>query len=332
MFNKTIYGVRLTDWNIDESKLQHFTKGPDQRVLYPKSGYSYSTHHAYILSNSREGWGYTINVTAKAEPVKNLKLMAAYTHTEAKEISGMPGSAASSAYQGLASVDGPNFLPLQRSRYVVPDKVMANVSYYLDVLGGFQFDLYYSGYSANGNSFTYSNDMNGDGIAYDLMYIPATKDEIRFKTDADRDAFWTFLEQDTYLSKHKGQYAEADAARSPFIHRFDLRIAKDFKFNIGATSHKIQLSASIDNIGNMFNSSWGVHRLAFDQTSANLDMSGGGYISPLKYEGLDSEGYPTFSMNIPKGSKTYPTQTYTNYLKNTAECWQILFGLKYFFN
>ncbi len=332
MFNKTIYGVRLTDWNIDESKLQHFTKGPDQRVLYPKSGYSYSTHHAYILSNSREGWGYTINVTAKAEPVKNLKLMAAYTHTEAKEISGMPGSAANSAYQGLASVDGPNFLPLQRSRYVVPDKVMANVSYYLDVLGGFQFDLYYSGYSANGNSFTYSNDMNGDGIAYDLMYIPATKDEIRFKTDADRDAFWTFLEQDTYLSKHKGQYAEADAARSPFIHRFDLRIAKDFKFNIGATSHKIQLSASIDNIGNMFNSSWGVHRLAFDQTSANLDMSGGGYISPLKYEGLDSEGYPTFSMNIPKGSKTYPTQTYTNYLKNTAECWQILFGLKYFFN
>jgi hypothetical protein len=174
--------------------------------------------------------------------------------------------------------------------------------------------------------------MNGDGIAYDLMYIPATKDEIRFKTDADRDAFWTFLEQDTSLSKHKVQYAEADAARSPFIHRFDVRIAKDFKFNIGATSHKIQLSASIDNIGNMFNSSWGVHRLAFDQTSANLDMSGGGYISPLKYEGLDSEGYPTFSMNIPKGSKTYPTQTYTNYLKNTAECWQILFGLKYFFN
>ena len=45
MFNKTIYGVRLTDWNIDESKLQHFTKGPDQRVLYPKSGYKIGRAH-----------------------------------------------------------------------------------------------------------------------------------------------------------------------------------------------------------------------------------------------------------------------------------------------
>ena len=332
MFNKTIYGVKLTDWNIDESKLQHVTNGPDRRVLYPKSGYKYTTHNTYILSNSRTGWGYTVNVTAKAEPLRNLKLMFAYTHTESKEISGMPGSAASSAYQGLASVDGPNFLPLQRSRYVIPDKVMADVSYYLDVLGGFQFDLYYSGYSANGNSFTYSNDMNGDGIAYDLMYIPATKDELRFTSDAEKDAFWAFLEQDKYLSTHKGQYAEADAARSPFIHRFDLRLAKDFKFRVGNTSHKIQLSASIDNIGNLINSSWGVHRLAFDQTSANLDMSGGGYISPLKFAKFDADGTPVFSMNIPKGSTTYPTTTYPNYLENTGECWQILFGLKYFFN
>lgn len=323
MFNKTIYGVRLVNWNIDESKLQHFTKGPDTRVLYPSTGYTYGGNNAYVLTNSTEGWGYTINVTAKAEPVKNLKLMAAYTHTESKEISGMPGSAANSAYTGLPSVDGPNFVGVQRSQYVIPDKVMADVSYYLDVLGGFQFDLYYSGYSAYGNSYTYSNDMNGDKIAYDLMYIPATKDEIRFTSDADRDAFWTFLEQDNYLSKHKGEYAEAYAGRSPFVHRFDLRIAKDFKFQIGPTSHKIQLSASIDNIGNMINSSWGVRKLACYQ-------KGAGYISPLKYEGLDAEGYPTYSMVKVDGA--YPTKTYTNYLKNTSECWQILFGLKYFFN
>ena len=323
MFNKTIWGTRLVNWNINESKLSHFTQGPDKRVLYPSTGYLYGTNNAYVLTNSREGWGYTANLTINAQPAKNLKLMATYTHTESKEISGMPGSAASSAYTGLASIDGPNFLPLQRSQYVTPDKFAANISYYLDWIGGWQFDLYYSGYSAYGNSFTYSNDMNGDGIAYDLMYIPATKNEIAFKTDADRDAFWSFLEQDKYLSSHKGQYAEAYAARSPFVHRFDARIAKDIKFKIGNTKHNFQISASIDNIGNMLNSSWGLRKQAYSQSS---------YISPLKYEGLNDAGQPYFSMNKDKNTNAYPTQTYTQYYKNTSECWQILFGIKYFFN
>ena len=322
MFNKTIWGTRLVNWNINEKAVTKRFAGPDNRLMY-EGNYTYGTNNAYILTNSREGWGYTFNYTVKAEPVRNLKLMASYTHTESKEISGMPGSAASSAYTGLASVDGPNFLGLQRSQYVVPDKISADISYYIDLIGGLQVDLYYSGYSAYGNSYTYSNDMNGDGIAYDLMYIPATKDDIKFTSEADRDAFWAFLEQDSYLSKHKGQYAEANAARAPFVHRFDLRIAKDIKFNIGSTSHKFQISASIDNIGNMINSSWGVRQLAYNQSAA-------GYISPLKYAGVDASGVPTFSFN--KVKDAYPTKTYTNYLQNTSECWQILLGLKYFFN
>ena len=321
MFNKTIWGTRLMNWNINESKLTNRFKGPDHRLVY--KDYTYGTNNAYVLTNTREGYGYSFNVTLKAEPVRNLKLMASYTQTESKEISGMPGSAASSAYQGLASVNGPNFLTLQRSQYVVPDKISADVSYYFDFLGGWQFDLYYTGYSAYGNSFTYSNDMNGDGLGNDLMYIPATKDEIRFTSEADRDAFWRFLEQDDYLSSHKGQYAEANKARAPFVHRFDLRVAKDIKFRLGSTSHKFQVSASIDNIGNMINSNWGVRQLAYNQSE------GTGFISPLKYAGLVN-GVPTFSFN--KVNDAYPTKTYTNYFENTSECWRILLGLKYFFN
>ena len=323
MFNKTIWGTRLVNWNINESAVTSRFSGPDNRLIYDSNS-KYGTNNAYVLTNSTEGWGYTFNYTVKAEPVRNLKLMASYTHTESKEISGMPGSAASSAYTGLASVNGPNFLTLQRSQYVVPDKIAADISYYIDLIGGLQLDLYYTGYSAYGNSFTYSNDMNGDGIGYDLMYIPATKDEIAFTSEADRDAFWAFVQQDSYLSKHLGEYAEANAARAPFVHRFDLRVAKDIKFRIGSTSHKFQISASIDNIGNMLNSKWGVRQLAYNQSS------GTGFISPLKYEGVNASGVPSFSFNKVDGA--YPTKTYTNYYKNTSECWQLLLGLKYFFN
>ena len=320
MFNKTIWGTRLQDWDINESKVTSHFAGPDNRLKY-EGDFLYGKNHAYILTNSREGWGYTFNYTVKAEPIRNLKAMFSYTHTESKEISGMPGSAASSAYQGLASVNGPNFLTLQRSQYVVPDKVSADLSYYIDLIGGLQLDLYYTGYSAYGNSFTYSTDRNGDGLATDLIYIPATKDELNFASDADRDAFWKFVEQDNYLSKHKGQYAEANAARAPFVHRFDLRVAKDIKFRIGSTSHKFQLSASIDNIGNMFNSKWGVRKLdCYNKNSFT------GFISPLAYDSKTD----SFSFN--KVGDAYPTETYSTYYKNSSECWRVLFGLKYYFN
>ncbi|MBP5504514.1 MAG: TonB-dependent receptor [Bacteroidales bacterium] len=323
MFNKTIWGTRLVNWNIDESKLTDHFAGPDKRIKYPDN-FTYGGNNAYVLTNTNKGYGYIFNYTVKATPARDLNITASYTHTESKEISGMPGSNASSAYTGLASIDGPNYLTLQRSRYVVPDKLSFNASYYL-ASQGLHFDLYYSGYSAFGNSFTLSNDMNGDGIAYDMMYIPATKDELTFKTPEDRDAFWAFLEQDKYLSSHKGQYAEANAANSPWIHRFDLMIAKDFTFNVGSTKHNFQVSASIDNIGNMINSKWGVRKLDCYSKGEST-----GFISPLKYEGVDANNVPVYSMNKVDGE--YPTQTYNKYIKLPTECWQLLLGLKYFFN
>ena len=323
MFNKTIWGTRLVNWNIDESKLTDRFNGPDTRLKYP-ANFTYGKNNAYVLTNTNKGYGYIFNLTAKATPVRNLNLTASYTHTESKEISGMPGSAASSAYQGLPSVDGPNFLTLARSQYVVPDKLSFNASYYLESQG-LHFNLYYTGSSAFGNSYTYSNDMNGDGLGQDLMYIPATKEELNFKTEDDRNAFWKYLEQDKYLSSHKGQYAEANAARNPWYHRFDLSIAKDFTFNIGSTKHNIQVSASIDNVGNMINSRWGVRKLDVYSTGSNM-----GSISPLKYEGVDASNKPVFSMNKVDGA--YPTQTYTKYLNLTSETWHVLLGIKYFFN
>ena len=323
MFNKTIYGTRLENWNINESKLTEKFSGPDQRIRYT-GDYTYGKNNAYVLTNTNKGYGYIFNYTVKAQPVRNLNITASYTYTESKEISGMPGSAASSAYTGLASVDGPNFLTLQRSQYVVPSKLALNVDYYLESQG-LHFNLFYSGNSGYGSSYTYSNDMNGDGIGYDLMYIPATKDELNFTTEADRDAFWTFLENNKYLSSHKGQYAEANAARAPWVHVFDLSITKDFKFNVGNTKHNIQVSASIDNVGNMLNSKWGVRKL-----SAYSKGSTEAYISPLKFEGVDASYKPIFSMNKVDGA--YPTETYTKHINLPTECWQVLVGIKYFFN
>ena len=331
IFNKTIHGVRLVDWNINDAVVEKGGRfaGKDNRINYRTlDNYKYGKSTAYVLTNTNQGYGWIANVTLKATPVKNLDLMVAYTHTVSKEISGMPGSNATSAYTNLYTIDGPNFATLQCSQYVVPDKLMANISYFIPfkVFGGngLHLNLYYGGYSAGGYSYVYSNDMNGDGIASDMMYVPATKDELQFISDADKNAFWAFLEQDKYLSSHKGQYAEAYAAAAPWCHRFDARIAEDFSFNIGKTKHNFQLSVSIDNIGNLINSSWGVHRWSCYTTSSGTYSN-----AVLKLDHVDGST-PVYSMNKVDGA--YPTETWNKYSKSPSECWQILFGLKYFFN
>ena len=338
MFNKTIYGVRLVDWNLKYDMIANAGdnvrfNGPDKRVNYAllvdeegNSNYTYGSHSAYVLTNSREGYGYTVNAAVSAAPFKNFDIRAAYTHTESKEISGMPGSAATSAYSGLYSIDGPTFVGLQRSQYVIPDKVTASVGYMFPALfdgDGVRINLFYTAFSAGAYSYFYSNDMNGDGLATDLMYIPNDVNDLKWASVEDMNAFKTFMDNDPYLSTHKGQYAEAYAGRSPWKHLLDARIAKTFKKTYGKTTHCFELSVNAGNVLNMINSSWGLNRYscygAFDAYA----------VTPLKVDRIENNT-PVFSMNKVDGE--YPTSTYDRYNEtNTNQCWSLMFGLKYSF-
>ena len=338
MFNKTIYGVRLVDWNLKYDMIANAGdnvrfNGPDKRVNYAllvdeegNSNYTYGSHSAYVLTNSREGYGYTVNAAVSAAPFKNFDIRAAYTHTESKEISGMPGSAATSAYSGLYSIDGPTFVGLQRSQYVIPDKVTASIGYMFPALfdgDGVRINLFYTAFSAGAYSYFYSNDMNGDGLATDLMYIPNDVNDLKWASVEDMNAFKTFMDNDPYLSTHKGQYAEAYAGRSPWKHLLDARIAKTFKKTYGKTTHCFELSVNAGNVLNMINSSWGLNRYscygAFDAYA----------VTPLKVDRIE-DNTPVFSMNKVDGE--YPTSTYDRYNEtNTNQCWSLMFGLKYSF-
>jgi outer membrane receptor for ferrienterochelin and colicin len=336
MFNKTLWGVRLVDWNLKYDMIAnagddvHFN-GPDKRVNYRllvdeegNSNYKYGSTSAYVLTNSREGYGYILNAGVHATPFKNFDLYAAYTHTESKEISGMPGSAASSAYSNLYTVDGPTFVGLQRSQYVIPDKVTASVGYMFPALfdgDGVRINLFYTTFSAGAYSYVYSNDMNGDGLNADLIYIPNSVNDLKWVSEEDMNAFKTFMDNDPYLSTHKGQYAEAYAGRSPWAHLLDARIAKTFKKTIGKTTHCFELSVNCDNLLNMINSSWGLYKYScYGFSNA---------IAPLKVDHYE-DNTPVFSMNKVDGE--YPTNTYTKFDKESySQCWALMFGLKYSF-
>jgi hypothetical protein len=325
IYTKNINGVMLQNYNLKQpdDTWQRFS-GPDDRYIYPATkDLTYTSKNAYILANNSDGWGAIGNITITAEPVKNLNLMVSYTRTESKEISGMPGSNASSAYSGLMEVNGPHLPWVQRSEYVIPDRAIASVSYKIPYLNDHMattINLFYSGYSWSGNSFTYTNDMNGDGIATDLIYIPKEKGDIQFKTPEDENAFFAFMEQDKYLSSHKGEYAEGNAVTEPWLNQFDLRLLQDFSVKVGNSKNTLQLSLDFLNFGNLINSTWGVGKNMFSSNNGQI----------LKYEGKDANNVPTFSMVKDKDGN-YLSQTFSTYY-NYNECWFLQLGLRYIFN
>ncbi|MDE6270474.1 MAG: TonB-dependent receptor, partial [Muribaculaceae bacterium] len=331
MYTKNINAVTLDNINViapslwEGGEAANRFAGPDNRLKYPEKSTYVKGKNAVMLTNTSKGHGYTANITLNARPVDNLGLMLAYTHTESKEVSGMPGNDPVSTWQGLITVDGPNFGTVQRSRYVIPDRLIASANWvipfqYKGLTRNTNISLFYTGYSASGNSFCYTNDMNGDGINNDLIYIPAVGENLNFVSAEDAKAWEVFMNQDKYLSSHRGQYAEAYAARAPWVHRFDLRLMEEFEFKIGKTKHAFQLSFDIMNIGNLLNSSWGVQKVS-TQASNGCRV--------LQYKGVNEKGQPTYAM-MKNSNGEYYSQTY-DYNPVNSQCWQMQVGIKYLF-
>lgn len=324
IYTHGINSVMLQNYNTmqPDDTWQRFN-GPDNRYIYPsRNEISYHSLPAYVLTNNSEGWGAIGNITIFAEPVQDLNVMLAYTYTESKEISGMPGSNAGSAYSGLFQVDGPHLPTVQRSQFVVPSKAIASLSYripYANDRLATTVNLFYSGYSPYGYSFAYENDMNGDGFATNLIYIPSEKGEINFVSQADEDAFFAFVEQDRYLSRNKGSYAEAHAARAPWTHRFDLRFTQDVSAFIGGQRNSLQFTFDILNFGNLLNSEWGVHKNMFAANNGRI----------LRYEGVDENNTPSFSM-ARDNDGDYLTESYSTFF-NFNQLWRLQLGVRYAF-
>ena len=321
IYNKTLNAAMIKDWAVPDVTNFPRLNGADNRAIFPK-GFQ-TLQSAYVLENTSRGYGWSASIQLNAQPFEWLSLMAAYTHSVSKEVTSLPGSNAASVLNYVSTVEGPNNMHLHNSQNVTPDRFVFSVTN--NDSHGNHLSLIYETWRGGYNySYMMMNDINGDGYNYDALYIPTDQQvangEFRFVSEDDKTRFMDFVHNDGYLSKHQGEYAEAYSLYNPWVHRVDISYKHDFTLNVGRTKHTLQLSCDVKNVLNLFNSKWGVSKYLNPEIGSDPRI--------LKYEGVDKQGYATFSTPEAINGNT---QTWTlNHA--VGQCWYASVGIKYIFN
>lgn len=276
----------------------------------------------YVIDNTDQGYNLTLTAQFQKAFANGLSAMAAYTFLDAKN-NLKSTEIASVLWQNQPVQGDPNKPAVSYSEFGNRHRIIGSANYRHEwskkmatSLGLFcelaQGNRYlYSG--GNRYSFIYSGDVNGDGQGgNDLIYIPKSADDINLTDPSQWAALNAFIEQDAYLSAHRGEIAERFGASNPWFSNIDLRLLQDFNLEMGGFKHTMQVSVDILNVGNLMNSNWGVRKIASAAAT-----------SPLKLTGFNSDGEPEFEFS---GATT----TFIDDPSVTSR-WQLQIGLRLFF-
>ena len=302
--------------------------GPDQRGYYTNqpglSGYSNDEdfRNVFQLTNAqRKADYYSITASVSRQFDNGFYVLAAYTRSRSRDLDAAGGSQAASLWPSVVQSNR-NDPELSFAGFDAPNRVVGNLNYQI---GGTTLGLFYDGGNAFRYSYTYSGDF-GDNSAR-LIYVPNDADELNFNevtvggqtfSEQDqRDLFDAYIDQDDYLSEQRGEVSERNGAIAPWVNRFDLRIAQDIMFS-KSERNKLQLTVDILNLGNMFNSNWGVNQVPFNT-------------NPLTYRGVNDDNEPTYTLNTIRGTDNFPTTTYRYTDDVLSSAWRMQMGIRYIF-
>jgi len=186
-------------------------------------------------------------------------------------------------------------------------------------------------------SYIYNGDLNGDGGFNDLLYIPKDISEMNFQqytssgrtfTAQDQAIAWNqYIENDEYLRRNRGKYAERGSAQLPMVFRADLSIVQEVFANFLGKRNSLQFRVDVLNFGNLLNKDWGVGQKYTYSTNNNIRP----LVVPSSSQGgpADSQGRAQYRFQNTGNQLLTNPLTPNNSLEDV---WQLQFSLRYNFN
>jgi len=254
-YTKTLNNILYTNINSSPEIKHNLTGSPDDRPVYVRKSIDDRYSAVYLASNTNEGYTYSLALSLAKTFDFGLDAQFAYSWSDAYALSEGTSSQNSSQWRGQVNIDGRNNPALGRSDFAAGHRAVLALSYtqqwesanlfgttislFMNAQSGTPFSYVLAGGSAAQNI---SNETGSTSQNVSLVYIPKDASEINLVDYKAGDVTvtaaeqWqrlnTFIEDDKYLSKNRGSYAEKNGAWAPFTTTFDLSIRQDLGISI----------------------------------------------------------------------------------------------------
>ena len=332
IYTKTIHDLRFQQVNLVDNPIYYEAYDKQhQQPIFSGNKINPLYTNAYQLSNTDQGYRYSITGQVNKRFGFGLNVMAAYTYGQSKDITNGIRNSMESNWQ-LNQALNPNNPQLAYSNFDIRHRIVATANYRLDwnKKGKFisSFALFFN--TSSGVPFSYgflNATIQGTPQQVSLVYIPNKGETVNFFADKPNGgatavqqaaAFDAYIDGNKYLSSRRGQFTERNGGRTPWNTQADFRFTQDFNLKAGNRTHTITLTYDIVNLTNLLNKNWGIQ-----------------YFSPNTFNSTASVGLTSASK--PANAATdYPKYTWsdpgTPYSKDFfGSRHQMQLGLRYSF-
>ena len=285
-----------------------------------RAGSNAAFNNVILAENTHKGRGDNLTVGLQ-RPMKNGWAWSfAYSYTDATDVNPLTSSTSNSNWLNRSTFN-PNEDVSSRSNYVIRDRFIGSLQWQHRFFGSNKTSvgLFYEGRKGKPYSWTYINDLNGDGVAgNDLMYIPTPGDntvvfrDLNGNGSADEEAaFWSVVNSNPELARSVGHVARRNDSFAPWVNTFDLRVSQEFPGFFDG--NKFVVTLDVLNVGNLLNKKWG----RTDEIGFPLNRSF------VNYGGLDAQGRYIYVMG--------PTEDFVTRQERAESQWAAQLTLKYSF-
>ena len=308
-------------WNVDGTPITNGACATPTGQSRTRSLSNPNYNNALVAKETKLGGGDAFTLGISQPSIDGLGWSVAYTKTAAKEVSPLTSSTSNSNWNGR-NIFNPNEETLQNSNYLIKDRFNASFSWSKAFVESYRTNVgvFYEGRRGKPYSWTYINDLNGDGISgNDLMYIPTAQgsNEVVFRASGTETStqveqrFWDVVNGNPGLAGAKGGIVGRNNNFAPWINNFDLRMSQELPGFM--KEHKLSFTVDILNFGNLLNKKWGrIDEIGFPSNR-----------SFVNFNGLDANGKYIYSM----GS----TEDYVTRQTSGESQWALQMTLRYAF-
>jgi outer membrane receptor protein involved in Fe transport len=277
LYNRDVNGVYYINANLPPPN--RYFVGADDRPRWVGTNSNrihVPVQNAIVLKNQNEGYSWNIAGSLEKSFSAGFFAKGAYSYGVAKNTVD-PGSIAFGSWASNPHPGDPNNPGLAYAATSPGHRFFAAGSYRTEYFrfGATTLSLFWESRTLGNASYVFSGDLNGDGSSNnDLLYVPRDMSEMSFQqytqaasgtipartfTAAEQAAAWeVFIQQDDYLSSHRGQYLQRNAIFLPIVHRADFSIAQELFATTLRQRNGLQFRVDILNVGNLLNKNWGV--------------------------------------------------------------------------